>query len=90
MGATAAEALPVQQLFEPLARIAAGGEDGDGVAAECVDDLGRIDAASAGRLAARFDVGAILEGQPVDADGPVDRRVDRKSDNQVVILRRKA
>ena len=82
------DAAAAQQLFQALAGIAAGGEHGEGLAAPGMEDPRRIDAASARRFAARFDVGTILERQAIDADGAVDRRINRKCDNQSSILRR--
>ena len=75
-----------QMLFHALAGIAAGDEDRVGLAAEGMNHARRVDAAPAGRLAHRVDVGAIFESQAVDTENPVDGGIDGEGDDQSIIL----
>ena len=75
-----------QELFQPLAGIAARDQHRVGFAAEGVDHARRVDAAPARRFAAGVDVGAVFKGQAVDAEDPVDGRIDGEGDNQTIIL----
>jgi hypothetical protein len=81
------EPAPAQVIFEPLAGIAPRREDGHCIGAERVNDARGVDAAPARSFPLRFDIGAIFEGEAVDADHAVDGGVDGKGDNQPIILR---
>ena len=80
------KAAALQMPFQALARIAAGDQDGQGLAAEGVDDARGVDAAPTRRFAAGIDVGAVLEGQTIDIDDVIDGRIDGKGDDQETIL----
>ena len=80
------EAAMVHEFLEARAAFAAGGKDGQRLAAEGVDDAGGVDAASAGGIVAGEDVGAVVEGEAVDGDGAVDRRVHGEGDDQVTMV----
>src|SRR3954470_7779760 len=73
-------------VFEACTALPTGGNDGKRLAAERVDHGGSVDAATAGRVLAREDVGTIIEREPVDGNGPVDGRIHGESDNQIDML----
>src|SRR5579863_4095883 len=74
-------------LFETLAGIAADDEHRVRVPAEGLNHAGSVEAAPARRFADRIDIGAVLECQAIDAEYPVDGRVNGKSNDQAIILR---
>ena len=80
------KAAMIHEFFEAHGGLAAGRENGEGFAAEIVDDAGGVDASSAGGIVAGEDVGAVIEGEAVDGDGAVDRRVHGERKYQVTMV----
>ena len=70
-------------LLQTLPGIAPANQQGESLAAEGVDHARCVDAAPARRFAGGIDVRAIFKRQAVDADHPVNRRINGESDNQV-------
>ena len=77
------KAAMIHEFLEAHGGFAAGGENGESLAAEIMDDAGGVDAASTGGIVAGQDVGAIVKGEAVDGDGPVDGRIHGEGDDQL-------
>ena len=76
----------IHKLFEADGRFATGGKDGQGFAAEVVDDGGGVDAAAAGRIVGGEDVGAVVKGEAVDGDGAVDGGIHSEGKYQIAMV----
>ena len=76
----------IHEFFESCAALAAGGKNRERLAAERMDDAGGVDAAPARRILAGKDVGAVVEGEAIDGDRPVDRRIHGQGDDQVTMV----
>ncbi len=84
--ATAGYPYALRSLLENLPVFPAARKDGQRLSAEGMDHAGGVDAAPAGRLVPRIDVGAIFESQAVDGDGAVEGRVGCEGDYQETIV----
>lgn len=80
------EAIASQQLLEGGRTGAAGVGDGEGFAAEGVDDARGIDAAAAGGLESVENVGAIFKDKLIGRDVLVDGWIEGDADDQVSIV----
>ena len=75
-----------RQLFQTLPARASRSHDGQRFRSERMQHARRIHSAPAGRVAARENVGAILENQPIDLDIAINGRVDRYGEYQLSML----
>ena len=73
-------------VFEARAALSAGREDGQGFAAERVDDVSGVDAAAAGRVFAGKNIGAVVECEPIHEDRPVNGRIHGQGNDQLSMV----
>src|SRR4051794_22355001 len=72
--------------FKTDAAIAAGGEDSGSLTSEGVNDGSGVDAPATRRVLAGENVRAVVEGEPVHGDRPIDRRIHSQGDDQMIMV----
>src|SRR6185312_14744384 len=80
------KAAVVHEFFEAGRGFAAGGQDREGFSAEAVDDDGGVNTASSGGVVGGENVGAVIEREPIDGNGAVDRGVHGEGEYQIAMV----